>query len=450
MRDAPTTGPLRVAITGGPCSGKTTLIRSLADAGYATVREAAIDEIAALEEELGGRAAQQAFRRDDAVAFQERVVRRQLANEAAADRSRPHLFLDRSVLDGVAYLELADQEPPAALLESARSSLPHVAFLLDTLTAFDGRPDSGRTSDRERSLRIQGRIGEVYRRFGVPVVPIAEGTPADRLASVLAALGEREPVARARTDDAPLHVVVLAAGFATRLYPLTRDRAKPLLDVGGRPVLSHVLDRILALRGIAGCTVVTNARFHEQFVAWRDGYDADVAIGLHDDGARTNETRRGGATDLLLGFQAVQRIDPTADVVVLAGDNLIEESLDAFREDYARLREPLLLCRRIPGGIPPARHGEATVDGDGRITRFREKPADPDSELAATCFYFFPADVRDQLERFLAEGGDPDAPGHFLTWLVPRRTVHARELVGRTFDIGNLESLERARIEYGG
>lgn len=433
----------RIAITGGPCSGKTTLVRLLAEAGYPTVREAAIDEIAALEEELGGREAQRAFRRDKPIEFQLRLVERQVKNErAACPRTGGPVFLDRSVLDGIAYLEEDGLTIPSELERAAREGTPDVAFILDTLSDFDLRRETGRTSDRERSLRLRDRIEAVYRRYGVPLHRLPDCSPAERFERVLATLGE--PAA----PTPPLVLVVLAAGFATRLYPLTRDRAKPLLDVGGRAVLSHVLDRAAALNGVAGCVVVTNARFHDQFVEWRAQYESDVPISLLNDGATENENRLGGIADLALGLQEAQRQCPGADVLVLAGDNLIEEDLSEFLAYFRRLRAPLLLCRRISGGIPPSRHGEVLVDSTGRVTRFREKPADPESELAATCFYFLPADTTPQLERYLASGGDSDAPGHFLAWLVPQREVHARVLKGRTFDIGNLESLERARIEY--
>ncbi len=253
-------------------------------------------------------------------------------------------------------------------------------------------------------------------------------------------------------DQRGLSVVVLAAGFATRLYPLTRDQAKPLLDVGGRPVLNRILERVLPLPGLESCVVVTNARFHNSFQAWRndlpDSLGGQVPITLLNDGATENENRCGGLMDLLLGMQEVRRQWPGNDVLVLAGDNLIEEDLDGFLGDFRARSEPLLLCRRIPGGMPPGRHGEALVDADGHITRFREKPRDPEGELAATCFTFLPPDALGQLEEYLGEGGERDAPGHFLAWLVPRRRVHARELRGRTFDIGNLESLANARAIF--
>ncbi|MFT5290179.1 MAG: glucose-1-phosphate thymidylyltransferase [Planctomycetota bacterium] len=249
-----------------------------------------------------------------------------------------------------------------------------------------------------------------------------------------------------------LSVVVLAAGFATRLYPLTRDQAKPLLDVGGRPVLNRILERVLPLPGLDSCVVVTNARFHSSFQAWRedlpDSLGKQVPITLLNDGATENENRCGGLFDLLLGMREVHRHWPHNDVLVLAGDNLIEEDLSGFLRDFRELSEPLLLCRRIPGGMPPERHGEALVNTQGHITRFREKPLVPEGELAATCFTFLPPDTLEQLELYLDEGGERDAPGHFLAWLVPRRRVHARELQGRTFDIGNLESLAHARAIF--
>ncbi len=245
-----------------------------------------------------------------------------------------------------------------------------------------------------------------------------------------------------------MKAIVLAAGFATRLHPLTRDRAKPLLDVGGRPVLSWLLDRILALSEIDEVLVVTNDLFHHQFAAWRDGYDARVPVQLLNDGARSDADKRGAVGDLALAFDALA--DRRADLLVVAGDNLVEFDLAPHARRFSELRRPLLLVREIEGPVPPRRYGEVTVDADGNITGFREKPEQPRSELAATCLYFLPAGTLELLAEYLAGGGHHDAPGYFFEWLLGRERVIASRLTGAFYDIGNLESLERARKAFVG
>lgn len=246
-----------------------------------------------------------------------------------------------------------------------------------------------------------------------------------------------------------MKAVILAAGFATRLYPLTRDCAKPLLDVAGRTVLGRLLDRVLELDEVSEIVIVANARFHDDFAAWLASESIRCSVQLLNDGARENDTRLGGIADMALGIEAALD-DGTAEgsndgIAVLAGDNLITFDLLPFAREFARLGEPMLLARRLPPERAAARYGEVELDAAGVVTSFREKPPDPRSGIAATCLYFFPASIRAHLAAYLAEDGDHDAPGNFLAWLVPRVRTHGRLFDGKLFDIGNLESLERAR-----
>ena len=243
-----------------------------------------------------------------------------------------------------------------------------------------------------------------------------------------------------------MKALLLAAGFATRLHPLTLDCPKPLLEVGGQPVLDSLLDRIWPLPGLTGVVLVTNERFHDHFARWAAARAFPVPVQLVNDGARTNEERRGGVRDLALGFAAA---DPDEDVLVAGGDNLLGFPLEPLHAEFRRRGCPVLLARKIPGRVPPGRHGEVRIDAAGRITAFREKPRDPATHLVATCIYAFPPAVRKLLDAYLAEGGEPDAPGHFLGWLCARTPVHAVVAEGPYFDIGSPETLEAARRAFG-
>jgi glucose-1-phosphate thymidylyltransferase len=242
-----------------------------------------------------------------------------------------------------------------------------------------------------------------------------------------------------------MKAVILAAGFATRLYPLTRDRAKPLLEVGGRAVLGHLLDRVLELEEVTEIVIVANARFHADFVDWIATEEIPRPVQLLDDGAMENEGRLGGVADMALGIEEALGDGSEEGILVLAGDNLLTFPLTPFAREFHRLGEPLLLARRLPPERAAARYGEVVLDEAGVVTSFREKPPDPRSEIAATCLYFFPPDIRSHLREYLASKGKVDAPGHFLAWLAPRVRIHARLFEGELFDIGSLESLERAR-----
>lgn len=240
-----------------------------------------------------------------------------------------------------------------------------------------------------------------------------------------------------------MKAVLLAAGFATRLYPLTRDVAKPLLDVKGRPVVSWILDRVLEVEAIDEVVVVTNARFADQFDAWVADLDVRVPISVVSDGTRDDAEKLGAIADMAL---AIAQLDSASPVLVIAGDNLIEGSLKQYVAEFTG--EPMMLVRRIAGVVPSGRYGEILTDADGCITRFREKPREPESDLAATCLYLLPPGIQAALTEYLASGRTHDAPGNFIAWLAARRRVRAVELQGRLLDIGNLESLEEARRTF--
>ena len=245
-----------------------------------------------------------------------------------------------------------------------------------------------------------------------------------------------------------MRAIVLAAGFATRLHPLTRDRAKPLLDVCGRPVLSWLCDKIAGVSGLSELAIVGNGRFFPQLEGWRAGYACPLPVHLIDDGTQNNEHRLGGIGDLALALKS--RPSDDEGYLVAAGDNLIEFDLQPHAAAFRRHGQTLLLVRAIDGPVPPRRHGEVVVDAQDRIVAFREKPEQPRSPLASLCLYFFPPAVLGWVRDYLAGGGNPDAPGHFLAWLVPRQPVHAARIQVRLFDIGYLEALERARREFRG
>ena len=243
-----------------------------------------------------------------------------------------------------------------------------------------------------------------------------------------------------------MNVYVLAAGYATRLYPLTRDCAKPLLEVGGRPVLSRIVDRLLALPDLDEVVVVANRRFACDFDAWRRNFAGPARLRVLDDGSTCEEDRLGAIGDLAFALQRV----PTgaSPFVAIAGDNLIEFDLTPLYRAFLEGGRPLLVLREVERVGGPTRYNEVAIDAEGGVRRFREKPPDPTSALAAISLYFFTAEVAALLERYLAEGGRHDEPGHFIAWLVEQTPVASAGLPGEWFDIGSLETLEQARRRF--
>lgn len=242
-----------------------------------------------------------------------------------------------------------------------------------------------------------------------------------------------------------MNVIVLCAGYATRMYPLTRDVPKPLLEVGDRAVLSHLMDRVLAIDGLRHGILVTNHKFADRFRDWLKHYEPPIPFEVVDDGSTCEDDRLGALRDLALGWDALPAAARGEDTIVVGGDNLIDFDLRGPAARFRASGQPLLLARRIEGTVPPNRYSEVVLDQDDVVTRFREKPPDPRSDLSCICLYMFTADVRDRLANYLDGGGNPDAPGHFLAWLTERCEIRAARIEGPWFDIGSIETLEEAR-----
>lgn len=244
-----------------------------------------------------------------------------------------------------------------------------------------------------------------------------------------------------------MKLVVLAAGYATRLYPLTLDRPKALLPVAGRPMLEHVLARLAPIAEVDTVYLVTNAKFARHFREWAAGYDAggrDVRV--VDDGTTSDEDKLGAIGD----FELVLRTEAVDDdVVVVAGDNLFSEDLGEFGRYALERRAPVLAVYDV-GSLEAIRSYNAIeVDDDGRIAFFEEKPANPKSTLTGIALYFYPRDVLPLVHRYVAEGNNADQPGRLVEWLYTRTPVYTWRVPGIWFDIGSEEGLREADRVFG-
>ena len=241
--------------------------------------------------------------------------------------------------------------------------------------------------------------------------------------------------------------ILLAAGYGTRLYPLTRDRAKPLLPVGGRPIIDHLVDRLEACPQIDRYLLVSNARFAGDFERWAAGRALSRPLTVLNDGSTDNDNRCGAVADIAFALD-----DGGAwghDAYVLATDNLprfdLLEVVPFMREKGA---SAVFACA-VEDPEQLHRVGVAEVAPDGRILSCEEKPEHPRGNLRIPPFYAYTAADLDLLRDFLSEGNNPDAPGHFLAWLVGRRKVYALRRDEGTYDIGTLESYRTVQAEFG-
>jgi glucose-1-phosphate thymidylyltransferase len=236
--------------------------------------------------------------------------------------------------------------------------------------------------------------------------------------------------------------VILAAGYATRLYPLTLDRPKHLLEVGGRPILEQLLER-LPLDEFEAIYIVTNAKFAPRFREWADEYPANVVV--IDDGTSTEEDRLGAIGDLDLVIAGEQLDD---DLLIAAGDSLFSERLDGFVR-FARERAAVVTAVYDVGDLEAMKRlSSVAVAEDSLVTSFEEKPERPTSTLAGIALYFLPRSVLPLVAEYLAEGNNPDQPGRLLTWLYRRTPVYAWRVPGRWLDIGTPETLAEAGVLF--
>ena len=237
-----------------------------------------------------------------------------------------------------------------------------------------------------------------------------------------------------------MKAVILAAGYATRLRPLTDDVPKHLLPVGGRPMLDWVLDRVREVEEVDAIHLVTNSRFADAFARWA----APQRVCVHDDGTTSNEDRLGAVGDLRLVIGEAQLGDDA--LLVLAGDNLFDFSLPRFVGWWGSKPQP---AGAVPlhdvGDVELARqYGIADTDADDRIVRFVEKPSDPRSTLASTLIYLLPPEHVRLVRTYLDEGLSPDNAGSFLGWLAGRERVYGYRFDGSWYDIGDRDQLLEA------
>jgi len=234
--------------------------------------------------------------------------------------------------------------------------------------------------------------------------------------------------------------VILAAGYATRLRPLTDDVPKHLLRVGGRPMLDWVLDRVREVEDVDTVHLVTNSRFAPAFERWAESNE----VAVHDDRTTSNEDRLGAVGDLRLAIEGAGL--ESDELVVLAGDNLFDFSLPRFVEWWRSRPQP---ASAVPlhdvGNLELAtQYGIADTDADDRIVQFVEKPSAPSSTLASTLIYLLPPEHVQLVATYLDEGRSPDNAGSFLGWLAAREPVYGYRFEGTWYDIGDRTQLLEA------
>ena len=239
--------------------------------------------------------------------------------------------------------------------------------------------------------------------------------------------------------------LILAAGYATRLYPLTENFPKPLLTVGDKAILDWLIEDIDTCGAVDEYIVISNHKFAHHFEKWAANKPQTVTV--VDDGTSTNETRLGAVRDIQYAIDTRHLDD---DLLVIAGDNLLDFSLTAFIAYAQRKRTSCIMRYYEPSEQKLLKCGVVTVDANDRILDMTEKSPTPATNWCTPPFYFYTKADAKLVQRGIDAGCGTDAPGSYIAWLCKQTPVHAMEMPGARYDIGNLASYEQVQKEYKG
>ncbi len=239
--------------------------------------------------------------------------------------------------------------------------------------------------------------------------------------------------------------LILAAGYATRLYPLTENFPKPLLKVQNKTILDWLIDDIDSLGKVDEYVVISNHKFSHHFEEWAKSNSKKITV--LDDGTSSNETRLGAVKDIQF---AIDKLNINEDILVIAGDNLLDFSLTEFIK-YAEKKNSSCIMRYYEDNAEKLKKcGVVLLDENDKILNMEEKPKEPKSNWCCPPFYYYIKNDVPLIKKGIDEGCGVDAPGSFVAWLSNEVTVHAMEMPGKRYDIGNLQSYEDVQKDYKG
>lgn len=240
--------------------------------------------------------------------------------------------------------------------------------------------------------------------------------------------------------------IVLAAGYATRLYPLTENFPKPLLSVNGKPILNWLLDDIDCQPEVTGYVVISNHKFITHFEKWVAEQNYKHPITLIDDGSTDNDHRLGAVKDIQF---AVEKAGIKEDMLIIAGDNILDFSFGEFIRFVSAKGTSCVMCHEENELEKQQKTAIITRDWNDLITSYEEKPKRPKGNLAVPPFYYYCAEDAARIPEAIANGCNTDAPGSFAAWLSCQVPVHAWKMSGKRYDIGDMQSYEYVQELFG-
>jgi len=237
-----------------------------------------------------------------------------------------------------------------------------------------------------------------------------------------------------------MKLLILAAGYATRLYPLTKNQPKPLLPVAGKPMVDHVIEKFDGCSEIDEIYVVTNNKFAGHFEKWAAQKKSGRRIRIFNDKTTSDADKLGAIGDIHFVMNETQLDD---DLIIVAGDNLFSGGLQEYVRT-ARQKGILIGVYDVKNLEEIKKYNNLTLDPNGRITYFEEKPKDPKSTVTAIALYHYPRTALELIRKYIADGNNPDQPGRLVQWLYPKTAAYTYLITGQWLDIGSKETYDEA------
>ncbi len=248
-----------------------------------------------------------------------------------------------------------------------------------------------------------------------------------------------------------MKALILAAGYATRLFPLTKFIPKPLLPVNGKLMIEYLLDKIILVDDIDEIFIVTNKKFYPHFKIWHNRIKAagvyDKKITVINDNTTKDGTKLGAVGDIKF---VIDKENIQEDLLVLGGDNLFEFSLRDFVDYFKEKNKNIVALHDIKDKEIVKRMSVVELNPEDKLINFEEKPEEPKTTLIAICTYLFTKDTLKRVDEYIEKGNNPDAPGYFIEWLYENDEIYGRVFSESWFDVGSIEQFEEANLKYGG
>ncbi len=236
-----------------------------------------------------------------------------------------------------------------------------------------------------------------------------------------------------------MKAIILAAGYATRLYPLTINKPKALLPINNKPIINYIIEEIETIDAVDEIIVISNHKFADNFKEWANTLKSSKSISIIDDGTSTEETRRGAIGDILYTID-VKNIDD--EILVIAGDNFFTYKLKDYYDYYRQIDKDCVCVKEFNNIEMLKQFGVAVLDQNNKVLNIEEKPQQPKANTAVYATYMYKKDTIPMFKQYIEEGNKPDAPGYFIEWLYKKKDVYAYTFDGECYDIGTPQSYE--------